>query len=36
MFATGAITLSDPKELDAAIAELKALLADKNTVLGSI
>jgi len=36
MFATGAITLSDPKELDAAIAELKALLADKSTVLGSI
>jgi len=36
MFATGEITLSNPKELDAAIAELKALLADKNTVLGSI
>lgn len=36
MFATGEITLSDPKELDAAIAELKALLADKSTVLGSI
>ena len=36
MFATNEITLSDPKELDAAIAELKALLADKSTVLGSI
>jgi hypothetical protein len=36
MFATSAITLSDPKELDAAIVELKALLADKSTVLGSI
>ena len=36
MFATGAVTLSDSKELDAAIGELKALLADKNTVLGEI
>ncbi len=36
MFATGQVTLTDGKELDAAIAELKALLADKSTVLGSI
>ena len=36
MFATGQVTLTDAKELDAAIAELKALLADKSTVLGSI
>lgn len=36
MFVTGQVTLSDAKELDAAIAELKALLADKSTVLGSI
>ncbi len=36
MFATGQVTLADAKELDAAIAELKALLADKSTVLGSI
>ena len=37
MFATGAATLADSKELDAAIAELKALIAaDKNTKLSKI
>jgi|LauGreDrversion4_2_1035121.scaffolds.fasta_scaffold26555_5 hypothetical protein len=37
MFATGAATLADSKELDAAIAELKALIAaDKNTKLAKI
>jgi len=36
MFATGSATLSDSKELDSAIAELKALLTDKNTKLAKI
>jgi hypothetical protein len=36
MFATGSIELSDSKELDAAIAELKALLADKQTKITKI
>jgi hypothetical protein len=36
MFATGSVKLSDSKELDAAIAELKALLTDKNTKLTKI
>ena len=36
MFATGSATLSDSKELDSAIAELAALLADKNTKLAKI
>jgi hypothetical protein len=37
MFATGVATIADSKELDAAIAELKALIAaDKNTKLAKI
>jgi hypothetical protein len=36
MFATGAIELSNSKELDSAIAELKALLTDKNTKISRI
>lgn len=36
MFETGQVTLANSKELDQAIAELKALLADKNTKLASI
>ena len=36
MFATGAATLADSKDLDSAIAELTALTADKNTKITKI
>lgn len=36
MFATGAATLADTKDLDAAIAELTALVADKTTKITKI